>query len=276
MHVSGLFLYPVKSLRGFAVPSLTLDALGPIGDRRFLVVDTDNRLLTQRVLPRMTLIEATLDATRLTLTAPGAGRMSTPLSVAAGEAPLRAVTVWKSEGLLAQDCGDDIAVWLTHFLGQTCRLVRIGPEFHRPVLKPAAHPGDVVNFADAVPLLAISEASLADLNDRLVAAGDEPVPMIRFRPTVVIAGAPAFGEDTWPLVRIGSVLLRAAGPCSRCTIPTINPETAERGVEPLRTLAQYRRDSVDPSDVNFGQNLIHETKSGTIKIGDPVVPVEQR
>ncbi|MES1168394.1 MAG: MOSC N-terminal beta barrel domain-containing protein, partial [Oleiharenicola lentus] len=35
-RVTGLFLYPVKSLRGHAVPVAELDALGFTGDRRFL------------------------------------------------------------------------------------------------------------------------------------------------------------------------------------------------------------------------------------------------
>jgi hypothetical protein len=128
----------------------------------------------------------------------------------------------------------------------------------------------VVSFADAYPLLAISEASLADLNDRLLAGGEAPVPMDRFRPNLVLGDCPAYAEDTWTRFRIGDVTFRAAGPCARCLIPTTDQETALRGKEPLRTLATYRRDPEDPADVNFGQNLVHETKSGMIKLGDTV------
>ena len=96
--------------------------------------------------------------------------------------------------------------------------------------------------------------------------------MNRFRPNLVIAGCPAYAEDAWARVRIGGVTLRAGGPCARCAITTTDQETGARGKEPLRKLASYRRDPVDPTDVNFGQNYIHETKSGTLRLGDPVVP----
>jgi uncharacterized protein YcbX len=179
--------------------------------------------------------------------------------------------VWRSEGLLAEDCGDSPAQWLTDFLSIKCRLVRVGEKFRRPILRPdVAGPGDLVNFADAFPFLVISEASLADLNDRLVANGAGRLPMNRFRPNLVVAGCDAYAEDTWTRFRIGPVVFRTGGPCARCVVTTTDQETAERGKEPLRTLAAYRRDVSDPTDVNFGQNALHETKSGILRVGDAV------
>ena len=270
MTLSDLHIYPVKSLRGSRVATAEVDDLGLVGDRRFLVVDENGRFLTQRVLPRMALIDATLSADTLTLSAGGHGAVGVSRTSGAG-ATLRNVSVWKSEGLLADDCGDDAGAWLSAFLATKCRLVRIGGRFRRPILKPdVAGPGDLVSFADAFPFLAIGEASLAELNDRLIARGEDAVPMNRFRPNLVVRGAPAFAEDTWTRFRIGDIVFRAGGPCSRCAITTTDQATAERGVEPLRTLATYRRDATDPGDVNFGQNLIHETKRGTLRVGDAV------
>ena len=270
MKLTGLFIYPVKSLGGLAVPSATLDELGLVGDRRFLVVDETGRFLTQRTLPRMALIATALDATQLTLST----SVSNIIRVARASdpaAPLRTVSVWKSENLLAEDCGDAAATFLSDFLATHCRLVRIGAAFHRPVLKPTARPGDTVTFADAYPLLVIGESTLADLNDRLVAQGNAALPMDRFRPNLVITGAPAFAEDTWPRLRIGSAAFRAGGPCARCILTTTDQATGARdGPEPLRTLATYRRAPDDPTNVNFGQNLIHEIKSGTLHVGDAV------
>jgi len=264
MHVSALYLFPVKSLRGISVPEAAVDALGFVGDRRFLVVDERGQFLTQRALPRMALIETALTERDLVLRAPHMGACSVPLR-AAGPVEVIAVRVWKSEGLLAEDCGVEIAVWLSDFLRTPCRLVRIGAQFSRPILKPGkAQPGDVMNFADGYPFMVLSDATLADLNNRL----DEPLPMNRFRPSFVVTGCAAFAEDTWPRFRAGSVTFRAAGPCSRCIITTTDQLTAERGKEPLRTLALYRRDAEDPTDVNFGQNYIHETKTGTLRVGD--------
>jgi uncharacterized protein YcbX len=270
MHLSGLFIYPVKSLRGIALSSARVDALGLDGDRRFLVVDENHQFLTQRAHPRMAQIATALDPVNLTLSVDGAGQIAVPRA-SDPRAELRGVTIWKSQGLLAEDCGDDAAAWLGDFLGLKVRLVRVGEKFQRPILKAnVAGPGELVAFADAVPFLVISEASLADLNARVAAHGEPALPMNRFRPNLVVAGCDAFAEDAWPRLKIGPIVFRAAGACARCPIPTTDQLTGARGKEPLRTLATYRRDASDPTDVNFGQNLVHETKSGTLRVGDRV------
>ena len=265
MHISSLFIYPVKSLHGFAAPIGEIDALGFVGDRRFMLVNEHNQFLTQRTLPRMALIETALTANDLILRAAHGGSCAVPLRAAA-PAEILSVQIWKHQGLLAEDCGVEVAVWLSDFLRSPCRLVRAGEKFHRPNLKAKAQPGDVFNFADSCPFMILSEASLADLNARL----DAPLPVDRFRPSFVVAGCEAFAEDTWTRFRIGAVNFRSAGPCTRCPITTTNQQTAERGKEPLRTLATYRRAKEDPTDVNFGQNVIHETTSGTIRVGDMI------
>lgn len=263
MHVSALHLYPVKSCRGLTVPCAELDDHGFVGDRRFMVVtEAEGMFLTQRTHPRMALIETSLASTTLFLSSPGRGSVTIPLDAAFGQ---RRVTVWKST-TSADDCGDEPAEWLGSFLGQPLRLVRMGGTYQRPIVKPSAQPGDVVSFADGYPFLVLSEASLVDLNSRLA----QPLPMNRFRPNLVIAGGAPYGEDAWTKVRIGDVVFRNAGPCARCPITTTDQATAERGKEPLKTLATYRRDPDDPTDVNFGTNLIHETKRGTVQVGDAV------
>lgn len=268
-RITGLFIYPVKSLRGFAVPVAELDALGFVGDRRFMVVDPTGKFVTQRVLPKMACIATQLAAGQLTLSADGAGSVSVPVA-SDPQAPLRVVSVWKSEGLQAEDCGEAAATWLSGFLGTPVRLVRAGARFTRPVLKSAAQPGDLVHFGDAEPLLIISQASLDELNDRIQAAGGTPVPMDRFRPNLVVEGCEPFAEDSWGRIKIGPVVLRNGGPCARCIVTTTDQLTGARGKEPLKTLATFRRDLLDPSDVNFGMNLIHETKQGTLRVGDEV------
>lgn len=268
MHLSGLFVYPVKSLRGCVVATAVVDELGLRDDRRFLVVDEHGRFLTQRTLPRMAVIATALDPHTLTLSAPGIDPLAVPR--AAPGASLQPVTIWKHQGVLAEDCGDGPAGWLAGILGVRCRLMRVGADFHRQVLKPQARPGDRIAAADAEPFLVVGEASLADLNDRLVAQGGEALPMNRFRPNLVIAGGEPFAEDGWARLRIGEIVFRSGGPCARCIVTTTDQLTGERGKEPLRTLATYRRDPDDPTDVNFGQNLIHETKSGILRVGDSV------
>ncbi|MCW5549998.1 MAG: MOSC domain-containing protein [Opitutaceae bacterium] len=269
MHLSGLYLYPVKSLRGIAVASASLDAFGLVHDRRFLVVDDRGRFLTQRALPRMALITTALTGGTLILRNPHHG--SAAIGLDEPGAPVT-VQIWR-DTVEAVDCGVEIAVWLSDFLRQPCRLVRMGERHHRSVHKAAARPGDQFAYADGAPLLVLSEASLAGLNDRLVARGEEPVPMDRFRPNLVIAGCPAHAEDGWSGFRLGDLTFRCAGKSDRCTITTTNQLTGERaGPEPLRTLAAYRRDpALDPTAVWFGANYINASKSGLIRAGDPVV-----
>ncbi len=272
-RVTGLFIYPVKALRGHALTRAEFDALGFVGDRRFLIVDATEKFITQRTVPRMARIDAVLSADKLTLSAESAGQLTVPRA-AQPNALVRSVSVWKSENLRAEDCGDDASGWLSDFLGIKCHLVRIGRDFQRPMLKSSARPGDSVSFADAFPFLIISEASLAALNDRLQENHADPVPMNRFRPSIVVDDCEAFAEDHWSRLQIGDALFRNGGPCARCVVTTTDQLTGERlGKEPLRTLATFRRDIADPSDVNFGVNLIHETKAGRLHVGDTVVPL---
>jgi uncharacterized protein YcbX len=263
--VAALYVYPVKSCRGHAVPRAKLDARGFAGDRRFLVVDPHGRFLTQRDTPPLALITPEVRDDHLTLSRAGAATISSPLAPLA--AATRDVVVWH-DTVRALDLGDALAHWLQDALGRPARLVATGPEFSRPMRKSVARPGDEVAFSDAHPLLIVGESSLDDLNGRL----DVALPMNRFRPNLVVRGAPAFAEDRWGRIRIGGVILRASGPCARCVITTTDQNTLERSREPLRTLALYRRD--EDGDVNFGQNYIHETKSGTIAVGDAVEILE--
>jgi uncharacterized protein YcbX len=269
LRVSALFLYPVKSLRAVPVDEVSVDELGFAGDRRFLVVDEAGTFLTQRTLPGMARIATELTADSLVLS--GEGTAPLPVARTPGPgAPVREVRVWGHSGLLAEDCGDGAADWLAALLGCRCRLVRIGESFRREVTKDAARPGDLVSFADAAPLLVTGEASLAELNRRIVETEGAAVPMDRFRPNLVLSGGDPFAEDDWKSIRIGSVWLRNAGRCDRCVMTTTDQQTGARGREPLRTLATFRRDPEVPGAVFFGTNFIQETKSGTIRVGDAV------
>ncbi len=272
MQLSALFIYPVKSLRGCSVSTCAIDSLGLVGDRRFMVVDESGRFLTQRVIPKMALVDTTLTASAVTLSIPGQGSV-TVLRTSEGDACIRDVSVWSSTGLSADDCGSEAADWLSSALGTACRLVRIGDQYRRAVIQSGGATDDLVSFADAFPFLILGESSLADLNDRLVAHVGDPLSMSRFRPNLVFSGGEPFAEDHWNRFRVGNVIFRTGGPCARCTITTIDPDTSERGPEPLRTLATYRRNPGKLSEISFGQNLVHETKSGVLRVGDPIGPL---
>jgi uncharacterized protein YcbX len=269
MHVTSLHLHPVKSLRGLSVEAASVDDLGIVGDRRFLVVDPEGTFLTQRGIPRMALVGAFLEGESLILRSDGFGEVRVRRNPDPG-ARLAVVRLWKSEGLRTEDCGDEAAGWLSSVLQTPCRLVRIGPAYQRPVSATYAKPGDSVAFADAFPFMVVSEASLADLNRRMAETGGPALPMNRFRPNIVINGCEPHGEDLLRRFRIGTIVFRAAKPCLRCIITTTDQLTGERGKEPLRTLAEYRRAPEEPSYVMFGYNLVNETKAGEFRVGDPV------
>lgn len=266
LRLTRLSVYPVKSCRGHELATAEVDAWGLRDDRRFLVVTPEGRFLTQRELPRLALVETELGRETLTLAAPGRGWVAVPRALAAAP-DRRRVTIWKST-VDADDCGEAAAEWLTRFLERPARLVRMGTAYERPVKPARATPGDVVSFADGYPFLLLAEESLDDLNDRLIAAEEDAVPADRFRANLWIRGGGPFAEDALGRFRLGQVVLRSAGPCARCVVTTTDQQTAERGPEPLRTLATYRRDPEKPGDVIFGVNLIHESKFGTLRVGD--------
>ena len=247
MRLRALYRYPVKSLRGEEFHSLEVDARGFAGDRRWMVVDADGRFLTQRQQARMALVDTRIDTDgALHLAAPG----MPPLSVVGGGTEQIMVRVW-DDRVAAEPTGAEANAWLSEFIGQPCRLVRMPGATRRAVDPDYATADDQVGFADGFPFLLISQASLDDLNVRL----EQPVPMLRFRPNLVVSGCAPFAEDGWRRIRIGALEFRVAKPCSRCVIPTIDYATGVRGREPLQTLMTYRRRD---NKVYFGQNLIHD------------------
>jgi hypothetical protein len=174
------------------------------------------------------------------------------------------VEIWRSR-VRAIAPSREATSLLSKHLGRDVRLVYMPGDSQRPVDPQRGRPGDLVSFADAYPLLMISEESLASLNERLA----EPLPMERFRPNVVVAGGDAHAEDALGAFRIGDVAFRNVKPCDRCTVTTVDPETGERGREPLKTLAEYRKWD---GQVWFGTNLIHDGR-GTLSVGDPITPL---
>lgn len=267
--ISALNVYPVKSCAGVSVREALLIETGLEFDRAWMVVDAQGRFLTQRELPRMALVAVTLKHSEVVLRAPG--MLALHLAIDGVEAPVR-VTVWNDE-VAAYDMGDLAAQWFTDFLGQPCRLVRFDPEQKR--LSSKKWTGDIEaenTFSDAFPLLVASEASLAELNERLAQRGAAPVAMNRFRPNLVLSGLDAHGEDHLDEIAFdtpeGPVLLKLVKPCARCPIPNVDPATAEPGHEPGDTLSTYRADARLDGAVTFGMNavIVHGIECG-LRVG---------
>lgn len=266
MRISELWLYPVKGATGIAVREWALDEIGLRHDRRWMVITPDGRFVTQREWPGLGGIRQAIEGETLVLESARAGTVRVPLDGAEG--PAREVVVW-GDRVRALDEGEEPAAFVSEHLGVHARLVHMPQHAHRQVDLAYAAPGDRVSFADAFPLLLISQASLDELNRRL----PEPLSMRRFRPNLVIDGAPgAHAEDGWRRIRVGTVECDVVKPCARCVVTTLDPDTGIAGPEPLRTLATYRKDG---SKVLFGQNAIHRGV-GMLRVGDAVEVLSHR
>lgn len=268
MHVSELYLYPIKSARGIALPRAELDERGLRHDRRWMLVNPDGVFISQREAHRMALIDVALLADGLLISAPAMASLRIPLVAEGTTMPAR---IWR-DVVAAVPVDRAADEWFSTFLDRSCRLVFMPPATQRVVDRTYVAEARMVGFADAFPLLIIGQGSLDLLNERLHARGEQPVPMRRFRPNLVIAGTRAHEEDEWLHVRAGAVDVDVVKPCARCVITTVDVETAEAGAEPLRTLSTYRKQG---SKVLFGQNAAHR-HSGAIAVGDAVTVIRQR
>ena len=265
--LAGLHVYPVKSCRGISVAEARLTEAGLERDREWMIVTPEGRFLTQRELPRLALIGTRLEPRALRLSAPGQEPLEVPFDEMGSPTE---VVVWRDR-CAARDSGDAAARWLGGFLGRTVRLVRFDATQRRR--SDPAWTGDApayARFADGFAMLAISTASLDDLNSRL----DAPLPMDRFRPNLVLEGLAPYGEDGLGEFCVGEdVRLRVVKPCTRCAITTTDQDTGVvDGVEPLRTLRTFRWNA-DLRGVAFGQNVIVIRGAGcTLARGMPIRP----
>lgn len=264
LTLTGLHVYPVKSCRGIQLTEAELTTRGLEWDREWMLVDSGGRFVTQREEPTMALVSTELSRDALVLRAPGLGSLVIPLTLR--PMPIRSVQVWK-HSLMAWDEGWESAAWFSKFLGRQVHLVRFPSDARR--LSNFEWTGGVEaenRFSDAYPILLISEESLADLNRRV---GGTPLLMDRFRTNLVVAGGEPYVEDRIGRLLAPGIELRVIKPCTRCSITATNQQTAEVSVEPLKTLAGYRK-SERPSGVVFGQNVMLISGVGQrVKLGMP-------
>jgi len=262
LRVSGLSIYPVKSCSGINLTTSAVEAFGLQGDRRWMVVDESGVMLTQRKFSSMCLIKVETSDNGLQLT--HSKMQALNIDVPSRDNPVLA-TVWADQ-CLSFDAGDEAASWLSEVLDTSCRLVYFPDDGVRQVDLDFSEQGDKTAFSDGFPLLLISQASLDELNSRLV----KPVSMNRFRPNLVVEGCEPFAEDSWKKIKIDNIIYRIVKPCSRCAIPSINLETAEREREPIQTLLTYRKKN---NKIFFGQNVIAQDQ-GEISVGMKVEIIE--
>ena len=265
LTLSAINVYPVKGLQGIALDAARCTERGLEHDRRWMVVGEDGGFLSQRELPRMATIWTEIAGGKLALSAPEHREIDVPLVPDWGDR--MRVRVWNSEcDAIAPSAEAD--AWLTTVLDRYCRLVYMPDSTRRESPERYLGAGRLVGFADAFAYLLAGESSLADLNARLIAKRHAPLPMNRFRPNLVVSGAPPWAEDGWGEIRVGEAVLQTARPCGRCQVTTTDQSTGEvRGPEPLATLSSFRNSpELGPM---FGTNLV-TIQPGAVRVGQTV------
>lgn len=260
--LSQIIIYPVKGLAGISLQESTLCKTGFLYDRNWMLVDEKFQFISQRSHAKLALIRPTIIGSRIYLT-----YKQSSISFEVNEQIDRSfkVNVWEDLPI-AFTVSHPINKWFSDILKQPVQLVKLKPEtrflsdMYSSILREVA-------FSDAFPFLLISEASLQFLNQKL----ETPVPMNRFRPNLVMSGGEPHDEDNFKQFSIGEISFVGAKPCARCVVTTINQETATQGKEPLKTLATYRTQN---NAILFGMNVFSLNKNGTIRLGDPLVPLK--
>jgi uncharacterized protein len=283
-RLASIHIYPLKAGRAVDLSEAGVEPWGLAGDRRWLVVDDAGRFVSQREEPALAGVIAAYPAAGTAQVPAGRPEPTDAITLsAAGHPPLKVripcaddgtemvpVAVWESR-VRAAAAGREADDWLGRLLDRDVRLVYLDDPARREVDQDYGLPGDRVSFADGYPLLLTSAGSLEALGDWLAEDGHPPVPMNRFRPNVVVAGACAWAEDGWRRIRIGAVTFRVAKPCGRCVVTTIDQATGQRGRQPLELLGRRRRFG---RQLVFGQNMIPDAP-GSIRVGDPVQVLER-
>jgi uncharacterized protein YcbX len=263
--VSDLILYPVKGCAGTSVTRAEVLLTGVRHDRTFMFVRaSDGVFRSQRSTSKLSIIrpELTTEADKLTLTAPDTTALTVDVREDGPRVPVSVHGIWDGE---AVDQGDDAAEWASTLLNESVRLVHTAPDHTRAV---DDWHGEIT-FTDSTPLHLTSVSSLDDLNARILEKGADPVPMARFRPNIVIGDwATPYTEDTIRAFAIGTTELRWVKPDVRCKVTMVDqPTGVSAGPEPLRTLADYRREP--DGGVSFGIKVAVDTP-GQIAVGDEI------
>lgn len=261
MNISRLFYYPVKSLQGIEVNRLKFDKFGAVNDRRFMLVDKAGNFVTQRQHPILALVKISAVEGGYQVFMPDVGDFFLPMRGERHEQ--MTVTVW--DDALNAYVQPEWTSRFTHYLGAETQLVYMADDAERGIDKDYCEQHRVVSFVDGFPLLFCTEGSLNFLNENL----KQSIDIERFRPNVVVSGVEAFSEMQWQSLEVKGHKFDAVKPCSRCVIPTINPQTAQRQPEVFKALQQFCKG--EDGNVYFGQNVIHSDCDAEIAVGDELV-----
>src|SRR5476651_1908448 len=259
LRIKHLFVYPIKSLGGIELSSAEVTDRGFKYDRRWMLVDANNRFLSQREYAEMALLKVNItDSGLIVKHAHSDGSVMVPFEPQTNQAG--EFVIW-DDTVTGQYVSYAIDQWFSKVLKINCRLDYMPDDSHREV-NPKYAADKITSLSDAYPFMMVGQSSLDDLNSRLV----DKLPVNRFRPNMVFTGGEPFDEDTMGHIKINGIDFYGVKLCARCPIPTIDQDTIAKSKEPTKTLLTYRRRN---NDVYFGQNFVHNG-DGAINVGDAI------
>jgi len=262
LTVSEIYIYPIKSLGGIKLSEASLTDRGFEHDRRWMLIDENNRFLSQRQVNGMCFLEVSLHEEGLLVINTNKSDFYYKIPFKPVDAETVTVTVW-DDTCTAQLVSKEADAWFSGQLDMSVRLVYMPDDSIRRVDRSYAHNEEITSLSDGYPLLLIGQSSLDDLNSKL----KEPVPMNRFRPNIVFEGGLPFQEDDMKEFSIAGVSFYGVKPCARCVMTTIDQVSGKKSKEPLKTLSTYRQRN---NNIYFGQNLLFHGQ-GTIRVGDTII-----
>ncbi len=276
VKVTGLYVFPVKSLRGIPIDKGQLTLTGLKWDRYWMIVKPDGGFITQRQFPQMVLIQTKLTDDSLILSKVGMDDLVIPFIRQIDSNSNFTAKIWK-DNCQVNDEGKAASDWLTNAIGapKPLRLVRMANKHKRPQSRPSLL-GDTTHtlFSDAAPYLVCNTASLQAINHSLKENDIKPVTIENFRPNIVIEGVNAFAEHQIKGLMHANYKLKLCYPCQRCAIPTIDILSGTRNArqQPFSLLAELNSMPDNEKAPAFGENGILESGENTsIRIGDQLI-----
>jgi uncharacterized protein len=252
-RVAWIMIAPVKALALESLDEVELAEGGPVGDRRFFLVDETGRLVNNKGLGILQQVRPAYDevAQTLELNLPGGESVSARVSL--GD---EIDTAFWDITLPARLVVGPWSEALSELAGKPLRLVDAG--------RPAVDRGR----GGAASL--VSTASLTALAEEL---GVDDVDGRRFRMHFGIDGVPAHAEDGWlrSRVQIGEAIVVPIGNVGRCAVTTQNPATGRPDLDTLKALARYRNlsETETTEPLPFGVHAA-VSRPGTVRVGDTV------
>ncbi|KAF5305927.1 hypothetical protein FQR65_LT07538 [Abscondita terminalis] len=290
--VESLYIYPLKSGRAIEVNGANCTEYGlqlntfnqlHVRDRCLVVYKEETRAFqTARNYKQILLIETFINKDGFILTAPNQNHLIIKIP-SLKNSYQDEIIMWNGEKVFTLDCGDEAAKWVSRYLLKEDHGLRLGyhdgihkrdiNKYHQSYIEvhPKLKNATSGMYSDLSSVLLMNKSSVDDLASKIP---NSRVSVRNFRPNIVVQGVPPYAEDDWEKIKIGETVLKTVMPCSRCSVTTIEPDTATwtDNYEPIKTLKTYRTSTQYQSGhsfPNFGLYMGLENV-GEIRVGDVV------